>query len=87
MGSALINCGVFQYFRPLYRSQEDESLRAAIALSKQDAGDEETSLHDDDDEPAANGGGNLLLDFSETGTKFTNVTYSGNFRGSNFFCR
>ncbi len=69
---------MFQYFRPLYRSQEDESLRAAIALSKQDAGDEETSLHDDDDEPA-NGGGNLLLDFSETGTKFTHVSYSGEF--------
>ena len=48
------------------RSQEEESLRAAIALSKQDTvqGDEgETS----EEPPTTNGEPDLLLDFSNTG--------------------
>ncbi len=69
----------------MYRSQEDESLRAAIALSKQDAGDEETTVPDDDDDQPPNDGGNLLLDFSETGTKVTHVLYSGEFLMVKFF--
>ena len=51
-----------------HRNQEEESLRAAIALSKQDTlqGDEEEG-EGSDEPPTTNGGPDLLLDFGSTG--------------------
>lgn len=53
------------------RSQEEESLRAAIALSKQETEqDEEEGEGEEEDTPTTNGG-DLLLDFGSTGKLVT----------------
>ena len=54
-------------FLNLHRSQEEESLRAAIALSKQETLQEGDEGETSEEPPTTNGEPNLLLDFSSTG--------------------
>ena len=49
-----------------HRSQEEESLQAAIALSKQETETGEGEENNEEGEPTTNGG-DLLLDFDSSG--------------------
>ncbi len=50
----------------LLRSQEEESLKAALELSKVDCGDGEEE-QEEEEVGGATGGGDLLLDFDTAG--------------------